>query len=63
MISAATVLEAAMVVEGRLREDGEAVLDLWLYKTNAEACPRTPNQPISRGARGGAPARAAIPPA
>jgi ribonuclease VapC len=39
LISAATWLEAAMVVEGRLREEGEAVLDLWLFKTGAEIVP------------------------
>ena len=36
LISAATVLEAAMVVEARLGEAGGADLDLWLHKAEAE---------------------------
>ncbi|TWG90058.1 ribonuclease VapC [Mesorhizobium sp. J18] len=36
LISAATVLEAAMVIEARLGEAGGADLDLWLHKTGAE---------------------------
>jgi ribonuclease VapC len=36
LISAATVLEAAMVIEARLGEAGGADLDLWLHKTEAE---------------------------
>jgi ribonuclease VapC len=36
LISAATVLEAAMVIEARLGEAGGADLDLWLHKTEVE---------------------------
>lgn len=36
LISAATVLEAAMVIEARFGEAGGANLDLWLHKTGAE---------------------------
>lgn len=36
LISAATLLEAAMVVEGRFGEAGGAELDLWLHKTEVE---------------------------
>ena len=36
LISAATVLKAAMVFEARLKEAGEADLDLWLHKAEAE---------------------------
>ncbi|WP_429811238.1 type II toxin-antitoxin system VapC family toxin [Ensifer sp. B1-9] len=35
-ISAATVLELAIVIEARLGEAGAAELDLWLYKANVE---------------------------
>ncbi|AYG61794.1 type II toxin-antitoxin system VapC family toxin [Rhizobium jaguaris] len=37
LISAATLVEAAMVIEGRFGEAGGAELDLWLHKTNLEA--------------------------
>lgn len=36
LISAATVLEAAMVIETRLGDAGGAELDLWLHKANVE---------------------------
>jgi ribonuclease VapC len=36
LISAATVLEAAMVIETRLGEAAGADLDLWLYKADVE---------------------------
>lgn len=36
LISAATLLEAAMVLEGRFGEAGGAELDLWLHKTEIE---------------------------
>lgn len=36
LISAATVLEAAMVIETRLGEAGGAELDLWLHKADVE---------------------------
>lgn len=36
LISAATVLEAAMVVEARFGEAGGDALDLWLHKTGAD---------------------------
>lgn len=36
IISAATVLEAAMVIETRLGEAAGADLDLWLYKADVE---------------------------
>ncbi|WP_050632063.1 type II toxin-antitoxin system VapC family toxin [Bradyrhizobium viridifuturi] len=36
LISAATVLEAAMVIETRLGERGGAELDLWLHKADVE---------------------------
>jgi ribonuclease VapC len=36
LISAASVLEAAMVVESRYGEAGGADLDLWLYKAGVE---------------------------
>lgn len=36
LISAATVLEAAMVIEARLGEAGGGELDLWLHKANVE---------------------------
>ncbi|MBP1888103.1 type II toxin-antitoxin system VapC family toxin [Sinorhizobium mexicanum] len=35
-ISAATVLELAIVIESRLGEAGAAELDLWLYKAGVE---------------------------
>ncbi|MEW9617731.1 type II toxin-antitoxin system VapC family toxin [Shinella sp. S4-D37] len=39
LISAATVLEAAMVLETRLGEAGGSELDLWLHKIGAEIVP------------------------
>ena len=36
LISAATVLETAMVIETRLGEAGGAEFDLWLHKANVE---------------------------
>lgn len=36
LISAATVLEAAMVIESRFGEAGGADLDLWLYKAGVD---------------------------
>jgi len=36
LISAATVLEAAMVIESRLGESGGSELDLWLHKAGVE---------------------------
>ena len=36
LVSAATLVEAAMVIEGRFGEAGGAELDLWLHKTDAE---------------------------
>jgi ribonuclease VapC len=36
LISAATVFEAAMVIESRFGEAGGADLDLWLYKAGVE---------------------------
>ena len=36
MISAATMLEAAMVIEARLGEAGGSELDLWLHKVGVE---------------------------
>lgn len=36
LISAATLLEAAMVIETRLGEAGGIELDLWLYKAGVE---------------------------
>lgn len=36
LISAATVLEAAMVIETRLGEAGGSELDLWLHKVGVE---------------------------
>jgi ribonuclease VapC len=36
LISAATVFEAAMVIESRYGEAGGADLDLWLYKAGVE---------------------------
>jgi len=36
LISAATVLEAAMVIETRLGETGGSELDLWLHKSGVE---------------------------
>ena len=41
LISAATVLEAAMVIETRLGEAAGADLDLWLYKADVEIVPVT----------------------
>lgn len=41
LISAATVLEAAMVIETRLGETAGADLDLWLYKADVEIVPVT----------------------
>jgi ribonuclease VapC len=38
-MSAATLLEAAMVLETRFGEPGGAELDLWLAKTNVEIIP------------------------
>lgn len=39
LISAATVLEATMVLETRLGEAAGRELDLWLYRLNAEIVP------------------------
>ena len=39
LISAATVLEAAIVIEARLGEAGGAELDLWFYKAGVEVVP------------------------
>ena len=39
LISAATVLEAAIVIEGRLGDVGGRELDLWLHRLDAEAVP------------------------
>lgn len=39
LISAATVLEAAMVIESRLGEAGGSELDLWLHKAGVEIVP------------------------
>ncbi|HMF68374.1 MAG TPA: type II toxin-antitoxin system VapC family toxin [Phyllobacterium sp.] len=36
LISAATVLEATMVIETRLGEEGGRELDLWLYKAGVD---------------------------
>ncbi|WID99724.1 type II toxin-antitoxin system VapC family toxin (plasmid) [Bosea vestrisii] len=36
LMSAATLLEAAMVIEGRFGEAGGAELDLWLHKAEVE---------------------------
>jgi ribonuclease VapC len=36
LISAATLVEAAMVIEGRFGEAGGAELDLWLHKAEVE---------------------------
>lgn len=36
LISAATVVEAAMVIEGRFGDAGGAELDLWLHKAKVE---------------------------
>src|SRR5271166_1538722 len=36
LISAATVLEAAMVIESRLGEPGGSEFDLWLHKAGVE---------------------------
>lgn len=41
LISGATVLEAAMVIETRLGEAAGADLDLWLYKAEVEIVPVT----------------------
>ncbi|MBZ7927063.1 type II toxin-antitoxin system VapC family toxin (plasmid) [Ensifer adhaerens] len=41
LISAASVLEAAMVIETRLGEAAGADLDLWLYKAEVEIVPVT----------------------
>ncbi len=41
LISATTVLEAAMVIETRLGEAAGADLDLWLYKADVEIVPVT----------------------
>jgi ribonuclease VapC len=41
LISAATVLEAAMVIETRLGAAAGADLDLWLYKAEVEVVPVT----------------------
>ncbi len=39
LMSAATVLEAAMVIETRLGEAGGSELDLWLHKVGVEIVP------------------------
>ena len=39
LISAATVLEAAMVIETRLGEAGGSEFDLWLHKAGVEIVP------------------------
>lgn len=39
LISAATVLEAAIVIETKLGEAGGAELDLWLHKVGVEIVP------------------------
>ncbi|WP_108522894.1 type II toxin-antitoxin system VapC family toxin [Bradyrhizobium algeriense] len=41
LISAATAVEAAMVIEARLGEAGGAELDLWLHKADIEIVPVT----------------------
>lgn len=41
LISAASVLEAAIVIETRLGEAAGADLDLWLYKADVEIVPVT----------------------
>lgn len=41
LISAATVLEAAMVIKARLGEAGGTELDLWLHKADVEIVPVT----------------------
>ena len=42
LVSAATLVEAAMVIEGRFGEAGGAELDLWLHKIDAEIVAVTP---------------------
>ena len=43
LISAATILEAAMVIETRLGEIGGSELDLWLHKAAVEIVPADAN--------------------
>jgi ribonuclease VapC len=42
LLSAATFVEAAMVIEGRFGEAGGAELDLWLHKAEVEIVAVTP---------------------
>lgn len=42
LVSAATVVEAAMAIEGRFGEAGGAELDLWLHKAEVEIVAVTP---------------------
>lgn len=42
LVSAATLVEAAMVVESRFGDAGGVELDLWLHQAGAEIVPVTP---------------------
>ena len=63
MISAATLLETAIVIETRLGACGGGELDLWLHKAASRSLRSIPNSRTSRGARGDVLARGVIRPA
>ena len=44
LVSAATLLEAAMVIEGRLGDDGGREFDLWLQRAGVEVVPADAEQ-------------------
>lgn len=62
LISAATVLEAAMVLETRLSDAGGRELDLWLHRIGARSLLSMPSRPMRRGAPGVATAKGTTPP-
>ena len=63
LISAATVLEAAMVIETRLGEAGGSELDLWRTRPTSRSSRSSATMPIRPAAPGAALARAATLPA
>jgi ribonuclease VapC len=61
-ISAATVLEDAIVIEAKLGEAGGAELDLWLYEVGVEMVAVDAEQADLPVAPGGATAGSVVPP-
>jgi hypothetical protein len=62
LISAATVLEAAMVLETRLGDAGGASLTFGCSRSAPRSSPSMPNRPMRRGAPGVATAKGITPP-